>query len=280
MKETAYLFQAALLSLWWVGLTLSSNFFEAFQFDGIPPVSFWSFFAADMTFLVALSVLRAYFKNVLIEFIILGAFGYATAYCWNASYLTGSGYLSSGVMTLGFSYNIFLCFSSRLFRTSSTGLFLNATKTLAQIVCIWCVALLLIPFVLIDSFGQDFSVELGLLSWVGGAVFVFAGSLGLVSAFFMVWDGGGTPLPLDQTNTLVVTGPYRFVRNPMAIAGISQGLAIALIFQSLSVLIYSLLGGLIWHFVVRPIEEADMEKRFGESYLEYREAVSCWIPKR
>lgn len=280
MKETAYLFQAALLSLWWAGLTLSSNFFEAFQFDGISPISFWSFFVADMTFLVGLSVLRAYYKNVLIEFMILGAFGYATTYCWNASFLTASGYLSSGVMALGLFYNVFLCFSYRFFRNSSTGLFLNAMKTLVQIICIWCVALLAIPFVLIDSFSHNFSIEFGIQIWIGGAVFVLASSLGLVSAFFMVRDGRGTPLPLDQTNTLVVTGPYRFVRNPMAIAGISQGLAIALIFHSFAVFIYSLLGGLIWHFVVRPIEEADMERRFGESYVEYRAAVSCWIPKR
>jgi protein-S-isoprenylcysteine O-methyltransferase Ste14 len=43
-------------------------------------------------------------------------------------------------------------------------------------------------------------------------------------------------------------------------------------------LIYSVLGAAIWHFVVRPIEERDMARRFGESYLEYRRYVSCWIP--
>ncbi len=184
-------------------------------------------------------------------------------------------------MTLGFAYNIFLCFSARLFRTASTGLFLNATKTLAQIVCIWCVALLLIPFVLNRFFRSRFFGR----TWTSKLVWrsrICVCKLTGISECLLYGSGtvAGPPLPLDQTNTLVVTGPYRFVRNPMAIAGISQGLAIALIFQSLAVLIYSLLGGLIWHFVVRPIEEADMERRFGESYLEYREAVSCWIPKR
>ena len=112
MKETAYLFQAALLCLWWAGLSISSEFFAVFQFDEIPSVSFWSFFAADLIFIVSLSLIRAYSKRVQIEFVILGAFGYATIYCWNASFLTSSGYLSSGVMTLGLAYNIFLCFSS------------------------------------------------------------------------------------------------------------------------------------------------------------------------
>lgn len=280
MKETAYLFQAALLCLWWAGLSISSEFFAVFQFDGIPSVSFWSFFAADLIFIVSLSLIRAYSKRVQIEFVILGAFGYATIYCWNASFLTSSGYLSSGVMTLGLAYNIFLCFSSCLFRNSSSGLLLNATKTLVQIVCIWSVALVVIPFVLLDSFGNAYSLKLGLPTAMGAGLFLLASVLGLASAFYMVRDGAGTPLPLDQTNKLVVSGPYRFVRNPMAVAGISQGLAIGLIFQSVALLIYSLLGALVWHLVVRPFEEADMVTRFGESYLEYRSKVACWIPKR
>lgn len=94
----------------------------------------------------------------------------------------------------------------------------------------------------------------------------------------MVRDGEGTPLPLDQTNALVVSGPYRFVRNPMAIAGIGQGLAVACLFQSIPILAYSLLGALVWQVVVRPFEERDMINRFGEDYLNYRRNVTCWLP--
>jgi len=64
----------------------------------------------------------------------------------------------------------------------------------------------------------------------------------------------------------------------MAIAGIGQGLAVALIFESVPILIYSLLGAVVWHFVVRPFEERDMADRFGDSYIEYRQNVLCWIP--
>lgn len=102
--------------------------------------------------------------------------------------------------------------------------------------------------------------------------------LGLTSAYFMVRDGAGTPLPLDQTNHLVVSGPYRYVRNPMAIAGIGQGLAISIAFQSIPILIYSVLGAIVWQMVVRPAEERDMAQRFGEPYEVYRRKVSCWIP--
>ena len=59
MKETAYLLQAALISLWWVGLATNQSFFNAFQFDEIPPTAFWAFFAPDIVLIAGLSAVRA-----------------------------------------------------------------------------------------------------------------------------------------------------------------------------------------------------------------------------
>lgn len=133
MKETAYLFQAALISAWWVGLSLSSDFFAAFQFDEISPTAFWAFFAPDIFFIAILSVARAYRKRPEFEFVILGAFGYAAIYCGNATFLTNSGYLPTGLMFLGLFYNLFLCFEQSTFRASTSGRAHNFTKTLVQI---------------------------------------------------------------------------------------------------------------------------------------------------
>ena len=279
MKETSYLLQAALISAWWVCLSWNQNFFDAFQFNEIPPTAFWSFFVPDIVLIASLSTIRAYRNIAAIEFIILGAFGYAALYCFNATLLTGTGLLPTGLMLMGLSYNIFLCFNQSLFRASnSKRVAINAIKTLIQIVCIWILALVVIPYVLLESFDSISTPNLDVTLWLRVALFVGFSLLGLTSSFFMVRDGGGTPLPLDQTNELVVSGPYRFVRNPMAIAGIGQGLAIAAMFQSVPILVYSLLGAVIWHLVVRPIEERDMAKRFGKPYLAYRERVACWIP--
>ncbi len=280
MKETAYLLQAALISAWWVGLASSETFFSAFQFDGIPAPAFWSFFAPDIVLIAALSTIRAYRNNLPIEYVILGAFGYASLYCCNASLLTSSGFLPTCLMLLGFAYNSFLCFNQSLFRTaSSTNVLGNAAKTIIQTACIWILALVVIPFAVLDAFGSLAWPNTGVWLFAGLSLFACLGLLGLLSGYIMVRDGGGTPLPLDQTNKLVVTGPYRLVRNPMVIAGIGQGVAVAVMFQSIPLLIYSLLGALIWQLVVRPIEERDMVKRFGKPYLIYRQQVSCWIPR-
>lgn len=279
MKETAYLLQAALISAWWVGLATSGAFFAAFQFDEIPPTAFWAFFAPDIILIAILSAVRAYRNATSLEYITLGAFSYAALYCANATVLTNSGYLPTGLMLLGLGYNLFLCFNQSLFRNATTSFSLNVTKTIIQIVCIWTLALIVIPYIILDAFDTIAIPQLGISLLMGSLVFICCSVLGLISSYFMVRDGSGTPLPLDQTNELVVTGPYHFVRNPMAIAGIGQGIAIALIFKSAPILIYSLLGAVVWHLVVRPIEEQDMVNRFGDVYLEYRQRVSCWIPR-
>jgi protein-S-isoprenylcysteine O-methyltransferase Ste14 len=110
-------------------------------------------------------------------------------------------------------------------------------------------------------------------------VFILSCILGLLSAYHIITYGNGTPLPADQTKKLVINGPYRYVRNPMAIAGMGQGLAISIYFGSIHLIVYSLIGGLLWHFVVRPIEEKNMKDRFGSDYVDYKNRVMLWIPK-
>ena len=279
MKETAYLLQATLISVWWVGLFSSHTFFSAFQFDTIPPTAFWSFFVPDIVLIASLSAIRAYKDSTSLDLIVLGAFSYAALYCVNATILTGSGFLPTGLMLLGLAYNIFLCFNPLLFRASSSkSIVINASKTMVQILCIWFLALVVIPFILLESFGGFEMPRTSGMLWSSVILFVVFSMLGLSSSYFMVRDGCGTPLPLDQTNQLVLSGPYRFVRNPMAIAGIGQGLAVTAMFQSWPILVYSLLGAVVWHLVVRPAEERDLVQRFGEPYLSYRRRVACWIP--
>jgi protein-S-isoprenylcysteine O-methyltransferase Ste14 len=92
--------------------------------------------------------------------------------------------------------------------------------------------------------------------------------------------GRGTPLPLDAATRLVVSGIYEHVRNPMAISGIGQGLAVALFLGSPLVAVYALMGATLWQFVFRPLEEADLRKNFGADYENYCRAVRYWIPNR
>lgn len=124
------------------------------------------------------------------------------------------------------------------------------------------------------------SIEVPIAVRIGGAIlFVATGSLGILSAASMLVVGEGTPLPAHMARRLVISGPYRYVRNPMAVAGIAQGVAVGFALGSWLVVVYALCGSLIWNTLVRPQEEADLATRFGDEFEEYRRAVRCWVPR-
>ena len=86
--------------------------------------------------------------------------------------------------------------------------------------------------------------------------------------------------PAATARNLVVVGPYRFVRNPMAVAGALQTVGVGLWRGSWIVIVSSITGALIWNTFIRPEEEADLAARFGDDYDAYRAVVRCWIPIR
>jgi len=279
MKATAYLLQATLISLWWIGLLINQDFYNAFQFPGIGNDAFNSFMLPDLIIVAMLSIVRAYKKRKELDYIILGGFGFATLYCINASLLTGGGFLSTTVMILGFCYNLFLIAEKKIFRKSaSNNLSVNAIKTIFQIICIWLITLFVFPVLILNSFEVSSSIS-NTTKIIGITLLTFFSLIGLYSAYVMVKIGEGTPLPLDQTQNLVMKGPYKYVRNPMAIAGIGQGISISIFFWSIPILIYAMIGAILWQFVVRPLEEKDMIERFGNEYKAYKKRVRCWIPK-
>ena len=175
-----------------------------------------------------------------------------------------------------------LAWANRAFRQArEAGPAWNLAKTGLQILIFWTVFLVLIPRVLLSverSWGVD-----PLVVPVGDAVLwtvlVLASALGLVSGFLMAVHGAGTPLPLDAPRRLVVVGPYRYVRNPMAIAGLTQGACVALLMQSWLALGMVPAGFVVWNYIVRPLEERHLESLFGEAYRQYRRNVRCWIPR-
>lgn len=154
-------------------------------------------------------------------------------------------------------------------------------RTAAQIVVFWGLFLFVIP-PLIARLDPGAVVAAPALARRAAAVtlFAMASALGLASALAMVRQGRGTPLPIDGPRHLVETGPYAWVRNPMAVAGLGQGAAVALWLGSALVLAYVLAGGVAWHRLVRPIEEGYLAATFGEAYRSYQARVPLWIPRR
>ena len=73
------------------------------------------------------------------------------------------------------------------------------------------------------------------ISRYAGCILITLGIIGLMDSFvrFAV-QGVGTPAPVFPTRHLVLTGPYRYVRNPMYVAVVSTILGQGLIFGNLT----------------------------------------------
>ena len=114
--------------------------------------------------------------------------------------------------------------------------------------------------------------------WVGVATFTAGSAVGLSSCVSMALRGDGTPLPAATASKLVVVGPYRYVHNPMAVAGAIQTLGVGLWLGSWVVLLSAIAGAFVWNTIIRPEEEADLLARFGDPYRQYSATVRCWLP--
>jgi protein-S-isoprenylcysteine O-methyltransferase Ste14 len=103
---------------------------------------------------------------------------------------------------------------------------------------------------------------------------------GVVVLLASVWEffaaGDGTLAPIDSPRQLVVSGLYRFTRNPMYNGVVAVLLGQAWFFSSVLLLEYAVTVLLCFHLFVVFYEEPSLESRFGESYLAYRKAVPRW----
>lgn len=289
------LFQAVSVAGWWLLLVFAPDVRPLFFPEALVGDALMSFWLADLGLLVGGSLLAAWLvwtrnpaASAAIWFL-AGALYYPALYCLAVSLRLGGGAL--GVASMFTAAGLTLAMATIVgpgdnrcsgFRECSSQPAWTAVKTLLQIVVFWGTFLFVLPYSIIamqDEIGLTRISAAGLF-WSGLVGMVCFSVLGLWSAATTIRVGGGTPLPTDCSPVLIVQGPYRFVRNPMALAGIGQGVMVGVMCGSWPVVIYALCGALAWHFGARPVEEADLQERFGEPYERYRAAVRCWVPLR
>jgi protein-S-isoprenylcysteine O-methyltransferase Ste14 len=133
-----------------------------------------------------------------------------------------------------------------------------------------------VPFRILSAADQARVPELS-LSPAGANIVALAGAAVLLRC---VWDffakGRGTLAPIDPPRVLVVSGLYRFTRNPMYNGVLALILGEAWLFGSMSLLEYALLLFVLFHLFVVLYEEPALTSQFGESYRVYRRAVPRW----
>lgn len=113
-----------------------------------------------------------------------------------------------------------------------------------------------------------------------GIVLILIGAPVLIDSFArFALQGVGTPAPLAPTRHLVVTGLYRYVRNPMylAVAAVIFGQGFYL--GRVGLLIYGAGFLLACHLFVIAYEEPTLRRTFGADYEAFCTNVRRWLPR-
>ncbi len=119
----------------------------------------------------------------------------------------------------------------------------------------------------------------GALRWTG-LILIAAGFAVVVEAFArFAWLGLGTPAPVAPTHTLVVSGFYRFVRNPMYVAVTALIFGQAVLFASWGVALYGVVIAAAFRTFVLFSEEPTLRRAYGEEYAAYCAATPRRIPR-
>ncbi len=113
------------------------------------------------------------------------------------------------------------------------------------------------------------------------ALMTIGGLIMLRCVWEFAWRGRGTPAPWDPPRRLVVTGLYRWVRNPMylgmAIFLIGEAILLPDITRGLLIVLACALA-VVTIFIIA-YEEPTLRGLFGEDYVEYCRHVRRWIPR-
>ena len=90
---------------------------------------------------------------------------------------------------------------------------------------------------------------------------------------------GRRRVPTSPTPKVFISwGPYKYVRNPMTKGGWTVLCGWGFYQLSPSILLFALLMAAFLHLFIVLVEEPKLERRFGESYREYKCRVNRWFP--
>lgn len=119
------------------------------------------------------------------------------------------------------------------------------------------------------------------LRWLGLIPLTIGALIAVYCFAHFVARGRGTPAPFDAPRRLVVTGPYRYVRNPMY-------LGTGLFIGGCAVLFWEFSAALLWYGVgiivavnlfILLYEEPTLRRKFDGDYREYCRNVCRWLPR-
>ena len=119
------------------------------------------------------------------------------------------------------------------------------------------------------------------LRWLGVIPLAIGAIIAVFCFVHFVARGRGTPAPFDAPRRLVITGPYRYVRNPMYVGTglFIAGCAILFWEFSTALLWYAIAIALAVNVFILAYEEPTLLSKFDADYREYCRNVRRWLPR-
>ena len=110
---------------------------------------------------------------------------------------------------------------------------------------------------------------------------LIGGAIMLKCVWDFAWTGRGTPAPWDPPRRLVVTGLYRYVRNPMYVGMGTFLLGEALLLPEITrgMLIVMAAAWAAFTAFIMLYEEPTLRRLFAEDYENYCRHVNRWLPR-
>jgi protein-S-isoprenylcysteine O-methyltransferase Ste14 len=119
---------------------------------------------------------------------------------------------------------------------------------------------------------QPWNIILGLILLVPGAAM-------MSWTYIQFFRARGTPVPINPPQKLISTGLYAYSRNPMLMGIFLVFFGVGVLTGSISLtFIFSPLLVLFFYFQITKVEEKEMELKFGQDYLEYKQRVPRFFP--
>lgn len=119
------------------------------------------------------------------------------------------------------------------------------------------------------------------LRWLGLIPLSLGAAIAISCFIHFVSSGRGTPAPFDAPRRLVVSGPYRYVRNPMYVGSGLFLAGCAILFSEFSAVLlwYALAISVGVNLFILLYEEPTLRRKFGGDYREYSRNVRRWVPR-
>src|SRR5262245_40998930 len=139
---------------------------------------------------------------------------------------------------------------------------------------VWLGATALLAWLKSADDGGVFAIQRNLIAWAGGALL-------LVGLALHIWSNVSLARGDAVPPKLVVRGPYRFVRNPIYLAGFILLTGTCLLYANVKVA--DLVGAIVllafFHWRVVRSEEPQLRKLHGSLFDDYCQRVPRWIPR-